>query len=222
MRVLLFDIDGTLVLSGGAGMRAMDDAFAEIYGIRGAAASVKPDGHTDPGIVIDMLAAALGRTPEAGEVERMIDRYLASLEAKLGTTHEVRVLPGVHAALQSARRRGDVLGLATGNVERGARLKLTRAGLWDYFGFGGFAAGDSDRVALTRRGVEAGFASAGRQLPVVVIGDTPRDVAAARGVGARVVAVATGRHSVADLRQTGADAVVETLERLDEALEQLG
>jgi len=219
VRVLLFDVDGTLIRAGGAGMRAMDDAFHEIYGVRGAAAAIRPDGMTDPAIVRDMLAAAYQRVPSGGEVERMLEVYLARLDERMASA-DLRVLPGLPAVLDSARARGDLLGLATGNLEAGARIKLRRAGLDGYFGFGGFACDHEDRVLLTRRGVERARERAA-DAEVVVIGDTPRDVAAARGAGARALAVATGRYTVDELQRTGADAVMATLEGLDGVLAAL-
>lgn len=233
--LLLFDIDGTLMLSGGAGMRAMDDAFQRIYGVPEASRGIHPDGKTDPAIVREMISQTYRRDPDAGEIERMLAGYLAALAERMKTA-DVRIMPGLPRVLDSARSRGDVLGLATGNLEAGARIKLTRAGLIDYFRpaapdtarghrlLGGFACDHEGRTELTRAGVERGILAATPAVPrdhVVVIGDTPRDVAAARGAGVKVIAVATGRHTLADLEATSPDAAVATLENLDAVLDRL-
>ncbi len=231
--LLLFDIDGTLMLSGGAGMRAMDDAFQRIYGVGEASRGIHPDGKTDPGIAREMISAVFGRDPAQAEIDQMCAGYLSALAERMATA-DVRIMPGLPRVLDSARARGDVLGLATGNLEAGARIKLTRAKLIDYFRpgpgddrgdrlLGGFACDHEDRPELTRAGVERGLRACGPGVSrehVVVIGDTPRDVSAARAAGVKVIAVATGRHTVTDLAATRPDATVATLENLDDLLQR--
>jgi phosphoglycolate phosphatase-like HAD superfamily hydrolase len=208
--LLLFDVDGTLVLTGGAGLRALDCAFEKRHGRRGATAGIRLHGMTDPAIVRDMYQRQLGAVPDATETAAFLDDYLSFLEEEVASSTGYRLMPGLPRALDELVPAGHVLGLATGNVRAGARLKLTRGGLWGRFAFGGFGDDSPDRAELVR-------AAAGRApRPFApdetwVIGDTPRDVAAARAAGFRALAVATGIHSVAELRETHADIVIATL-----------
>jgi len=219
--LLLFDIDGTLITSFGAGMRAMDDAFQRIYGMAGASRPVRPDGKTDPAIIAEMIEVNLGRAARPGEIGHMLPVYLECLREHIWTTERFALLPGLPDVLDTLRSQGHVLGLATGNVEIGARIKLRRARVDHYFDFGGFACDHADRIELTRAGIARGCRVLGRELApddVAVIGDTPRDIAAAHGAGARAFAVATGGHNLEALRAAGADVTLATLQSLPVAL----
>ena len=218
-RVLLFDVDGTLVHAGGAGRRAVERALAiHVGGLDRSLSGLRLDGMTDRLIVREVLRA-LGRPFDDALCDRVLGDYVGFLREEIhGPGY--RVLPGVGALLGTLSRRGATMGLCTGNVEEGARVKLARGGLDGYFGWGeeaicGFAADGEARERI----VEAALRRAARRLgrPVrpdeaLVIGDTPRDVEAARRTGVPVLAVATGRFSVEELRACGADRVLPSLE----------
>jgi phosphoglycolate phosphatase-like HAD superfamily hydrolase len=134
-------------------------------------------------------------------------------------------MPGVEAALDLFEQAGWAIGLATGNVRRGAEIKLARGDLWRRFSFGGYGCDAAERSRLVGRAIERGTERAGRRIPrerTIVIGDTPRDVAAAHACGVRAIGVATGRHSTRDLEEAGADVVMETLEELPAWLRAAG
>ncbi len=213
--VALFDVDGTLVTTGGAGRRAMRTAFGEVCGAPHALDHVKLGGKTDPMILREGLAV-IGRPFEPALVADILTRYLVRLEAELEQTDGYRVFEGVLPILDRARDLSVAVGLGTGNVEQGAMLKLGRGGLEHRFAFGGFGSDAEDRTELVRTGATRGAAALGVALSecrVIVVGDTPRDVYAAHGIGAHCIAVATGGYTTDVLVNAGADLVVE---RLDE------
>jgi phosphoglycolate phosphatase-like HAD superfamily hydrolase len=215
--IFLFDIDGTLISSGGAGRRAVENAFERLHGRREACHGFSFAGMTDRAIVRRALVG-LGM-PERGPrteaaIDELLDAYLAMLDDEVrGASY--RVHRGIVEALDALERLGQVaIGLGTGNVERGARIKLGPVGLDARFAFGGFGSDAEDRAELLRIGAERGATRLDRALAecrVVVIGDTPRDVEAARAIGARSIAVATGPFSVENLRASGADATFDDL-----------
>ena len=214
--LVLFDIDGTLILSGRAGVRGMNAAFRRLYGAENVLDSVPIAGRTDRAIVGDGLSA-IGRAPTDGEIMRLRDAYLEDLPRELPRPagEPSCVLPGVEALLDAlAHRPGVHVGLLTGNFERGAELKLAHFHLWHRFSFGAFGDLHLDRRALLPVAIERACAAG---LPactpdrVVIIGDTPLDVDCARTHGARALAVATGHYDTAALEATGADLVVPEL-----------
>lgn len=213
--VLLFDVDGTLIRTGGAGSRALRAAFDELYSAPEAPGRVDVRGNTDGSIFVEALRHA-GVAPTAEEVARVLGVYLDALVREVEASPGYEVLPGVAPCLDALQGIPDLaLGLGTGNVEHGARVKLRRGGLDRYFGFGGFGCDSADRPALVRRGAERGATRLGAPLEalrVVVIGDTPRDVTAARANGFDVLAVATGGHPLDDLVASGADLAVSRLD----------
>jgi phosphoglycolate phosphatase-like HAD superfamily hydrolase len=221
--VFLFDIDGTLLHAGGAGRRALERSMEEHLGgaVRPQEAwlsGMKLDGMTDRLIVREAMVA-VGHPFDEALCDRILDTYADRLEEEIqGPGYEV--LPGVLAVLEALSARRATFGLCTGNIVRGARIKLARGGLDRFFGFGaddvhGFASDGEARehivsAAVRRASVRLGRAVAPRE--ALVVGDTPRDVAAARAVGCPVLAVATGRFDMAALRAERADHVVPTLE----------
>jgi phosphoglycolate phosphatase-like HAD superfamily hydrolase len=213
--LVLFDIDGTLVQTGRAGVRGMNAAFHRLYGAENALDGTPIAGRTDRGIVTDVLTR-LRRMPDDEAIEALRAAYLEHLpdELERPVAAPKCVLPGVHALLDELAGRDDVrIGLLTGNFEGGARIKLGYFDLWTRFAFGAFGDAHCDRRALVplavgRAGVSVDAAR------VVVIGDTPLDVDCARAHGARAVGVATGPYAVDDLRGEGADVVVQTLDEL--------
>lgn len=211
--VALFDVDGTLVSCGGAGRRALTAAFLELHG-RDDVFDFSFGGLTDRAIVRAGLAAG-GLDASDTAIDRVIERYLAFLPALVAASADYRVLPGVTGLLDALGARPELaIGLGTGNVRRGAFTKLGRGGIGGRFAFGGFGCDHEDRAELLAAGARRGAEALGwprAECRVVVIGDTPRDVAAAHAIGAECLAVATGGCSEAELAQAGADCVVASL-----------
>lgn len=212
--VLLFDVDGTLVLAGGAGKRAVTRAFAEVLGVRDALAATDFRGMTDLALFRAGLQEA-GQQHDPALVATLLATYLAHLGPELQASAAFRVLPGVRELIAALSGRAHLaVGLGTGNVERGARMKLAHCGLDREFAFGGFGDDAEDRTELLRVGAARGADKLGAPLAacrVVVIGDSPRDVLAARGLGAECLAVATGGHPTTELTALGATHAVESL-----------
>jgi phosphoglycolate phosphatase-like HAD superfamily hydrolase len=210
----LFDIDGTLLLSGGAGKRALERVFQDRYGVADAMDGISPNGLTDP-IIVERMFEKLGRAAEAAEIASLIAAYEAILEAEVATSTRFRLMPAARETVEALASRGAALGLATGNTEAGARIKMQRAGLWKHFRCGGYGSDSRERSRLVAVAIERANECFGRRFEdVLVIGDTPFDVHAARACGARCVAVATGGHSEESLRAAGADEVYPSLAEL--------
>lgn len=206
--VLLFDIDGTLVDTGGAGRRAIEAAFEEAHGRRDACSHFSFDGMTDRAIARRGLEVVGAEATDAA-IDLLLATYLRHLSREVAATDDARyvVHPGMREAVQAGLGAGAAVGLGTGNVEAGARVKLGRVGLSEAFAFGGFGDDHELRPELIRRGAERGAARLGVALAearVVVIGDTPKDIAAAQAMGAESVGVATGAWSAAQLAEVGA------------------
>jgi phosphoglycolate phosphatase len=221
--VTLFDIDGTLLHAGGAGRRALEGAMEEHLGgaIRPQEdwlVGLKLDGMTDRLIVREAMLA-LSHPFDEALCDRILDSYARRLEHEIGGPG-YQVLPGVEALLEGLSTRGATFGLCTGNIRRGARIKLARGGLDRHFGFAegdvfGFADDAEARELIVEAALRRASARLGRRLApeeALVVGDTPRDISAARAAGCPSLAVATGRYSVEALRAEGADLVVPTLE----------
>jgi phosphoglycolate phosphatase-like HAD superfamily hydrolase len=214
--LVLFDIDGTLVLTGRAGMRAMNRACEETVGHADALKGVAVAGRTDWIILHDVMANH-GLSLDADRLEALRRLYVTHLAEEIVHPGEgvKAVMPGIRELLGRLHARSDVaLGLLTGNFEDGARIKLAYFDLWRYFPVGAFGGDSADRndlvpVAL-RRARERGIADVPPSR-VLVVGDTPHDVACAHAVGATAVAVATGGYDVDRLRETGADYVFKDL-----------
>jgi phosphoglycolate phosphatase len=213
--VLLFDVDGTLVLTGGAGLRAMARAFEEVFGVADAAARIQMAGRTDAWIVSQLTSE---HTVSAGqrELTRFRDAYLAHLSIELDKPGSRKgVMPGVHRLMAAVAERDDLHpALLTGNYQRGARAKLEYFDLWRHFRGGAFGDTALDRNSLIREAMASVLAHGGPDVPgarAIIIGDTPLDVACAASAGARSIAVATGNYSSAELRTAGADIVFENL-----------
>lgn len=226
MKLVLFDIDGTLVLTGGAGIRAMNRACEEILGHRGALDGIPVAGRTDRIILHDVLRR-IGRDIEEELFLALRDRYLRWLDEEIDRPGRGRkgVMPGVRELLDSLHSRDDTfLGLLTGNFEAGARIKLGHFGLWRYFRCGAFGDDAADRNELVPFAVSRARAIGipePRPADVMVVGDTPHDVACALAAGATPVGVATGGFSVEQLRASGADIVFEDLSETPAFLELL-
>lgn len=212
---MLFDIDGTLVSTGGAGAEAWKRAFDELYGIPADIGEFTDAGMTDPDVGEKTFEAVIDRKPTARELAKLLQRRLEHLPEAVAESEGYRVLPGVPERLRQLSRDGHLLGLITGNGDGAAHVKLARGDLNRWFTFGAYATAGVDRAGIVRRAVERGEAMLGRDVPntdIYVVGDTPLDISAAHAVDCTAIAVATGHYDVDALRGAGADHVLKTLE----------
>ncbi len=218
MKLLLFDIDQTLINSGGAGLRALDRACLQLFGIPNAMQNIHPHGKTDPAIAREILRVRLNQTTAVnGQIESILEAYLSFLKEEVRLSPNYRVLPGVISVLDEFLSRRDiVLGLATGNVESGARIKLDRGALNPYFAFGGFGSDSEDRTELVRRAADKAAAQSCAPISpseTYVIGDTPLDIDAGKRAGFKTVGVATGSYSIEELMDSGAMLAIQDFEQ---------
>jgi len=211
--LLLWDIDGTLILSAGAGERALVVALREMFGIDGTMEGIEMAGRTDRWIARSIFKK-FHLPVTAEKLTQYLDVYLAALPAELARK-QGEVLPGVAEILAATHRHeGIANGLLTGNLRRGAELKLTHYGLWTHFEFGAFADDAERRDELGPHAVRRACAHHQVEFAthrVWVIGDTPHDIACGQAIGAHTVGVATGRYSVAELQACGATAALANL-----------
>jgi phosphoglycolate phosphatase len=215
MLAVLFDVDGTLISSGGAGAASWRMAFDDLYGVPADIDAFTDAGMTEPEVATLTFKNVLRRDPTAAELDRLMAARMRHLPQTVAESKAFRVLPGARETLDRLRAAGYLLGVTTGGVEAAAHIKLVRAHLDQYFSFGGFGSDSSDRIELTRRALARASAVLGRPLDprqVLVVGDTPHDVEAAHGAGAVAVGVATGRFSADALRAAGADHVLSSLQ----------
>jgi phosphoglycolate phosphatase len=227
-KLVLFDIDGTILLTAGAGRRAIVAALAEAVGHTPAFERIRFDGKTDPQIVAEMLEAAGHPEPrESARVRALCERYVGFLAQELErSTTRTTVMPGVHVLLERLEAdSGVVLGLLTGNVAQGAALKLRAGGIaperFRVGAYGSDAAYRPELPPIAARRAEAIFGRVPRGTEVVIIGDTPADVACGAGIDARALGVATGAYSVGDLEACGAHAVFLDLSETDAVLDAI-
>jgi phosphoglycolate phosphatase-like HAD superfamily hydrolase len=215
-RLILFDIDGTLMLSGGAGHRALTHCFREIFAIENALEGVRLHGQTDPQILMDALEKA-GLDVEASRQRLAIleSTYFERLELEIKGAPSARLMPGVSALLAELSACDGVhLGLVTGNFERGARIKLSRFDLNRYFAVGGFGSDSIQRRELVPIAIERAqrrFDVRFEREDVFVIGDTERDIDCGRSAGARTIAVATGGMTLDELAGSAPDHLLTDL-----------
>ena len=216
-RLILFDIDGTLVLTGGAGARAMACAFDELFGVANAFQTIAMAGRTDPAILADALTAhrVSADDPRVSHYRDTYFRHLAAQIPNAPAHARFGVMPGVRLLLDVLSSRRDTgLALLTGNYEPSARMKLEHFDLWRYFRCGAFGDEAADRNGLFHTALARVVESGGPRVEphqVVIVGDTPHDVAVATAAGARSVAVATGSYNVDALLAAGADVVFADL-----------
>jgi len=213
-RAVLFDIDGTLLTSGGASDRAWKRAFKELQGVDVDVPAATGRGVPDPQVGRLVFEQAMGREPTEDEADAVMRRRLDHLPEEVESSPGYVVKDGALELLQTLIVDGVMLGLATGNVEEAAHIKLSRANLNRFFSFGGFGSDSPDRTELTRKALERADFASGHTLDrerSFCCGDTPRDVEASHGAGIRVVGVATGEYTAEELIEAGADAVVDSL-----------
>ena len=219
MKLLLFDVDQTLINTGGAGLRALDRACLQLFGIPNAMQGISPHGKTDPAIAREILRLRWRRdvAETNGEISSILEAYLSFLKDEVQVSPKYRVLPGIISLLDQIVSKKDVmLGLATGNIEPGARVKLDRGRLNPYFAFGGFGSDSEDRAELVRKAAgKAAARSSGQISPsdVFVIGDTPLDIDAGNRAGFKTVGVGTGSYSTEQLLDSGATFAIPDFEQ---------
>jgi phosphoglycolate phosphatase len=228
MPLVLFDIDGTLLLTAGAGRRAIVAALGEEVPDTGAFGNIRFDGKTDPQIVVEMLAAAgQGDSDDSERVRRLLDRYVGLLQRELERpTTRTTLMPGVNLLLDRLEARPEVvLGLLTGNLAQGAALKLRAGGIDpDRFRVGAFGSDAAHRPALpdiAARRAEPLFGRIPRGAEIVIIGDTPADIHCGEAIAARAVGVATGSYSVGELAACGPHAVFEDLSDTERVMDAI-
>jgi phosphoglycolate phosphatase len=226
VRLVLFDIDGTLVIAKGAGRRALGRALERVYGTTGALDAYDFRGKTDPRIVHDLMGGAgvAAEVIRAG-LDECFECYARGLVDEIGDGSGVTVLPGVADLVRRLdAAEGVVLGLLTGNIEEGARIKLAPTGLWPFFRTGAFGSDHADRTRLPSLAARRAHALTGHAFSpqdVLVIGDTPLDIACARAFGAVAVAVATGFHPYTELAGERPDLLFESFADVEAAAARL-
>ena len=226
MKLVLFDIDGTLISARGAGRRAMRVAFERVFGTAGGIDRYDLRGRTDTRIVHDVMSAegwAPARVTE--RLDEFFEVYVGGLTTEIGDGRNVITLPGVAAVIERLGQSSEAaLGLVTGNIEEGARVKLLPTGLWPRFPVGAFGSDHMDRrelPSLATRRAHARFGTAFSPRDVIVIGDTPHDIDCARAFGAVAVAVATGQYPRDQLLAENPDVFFEDLGDVDRVLAAL-
>jgi len=218
VRLALFDIDGTLIRTGGAGEKAFAKVAAQEFQVPNGTAHLNFAGRTDQSIVRDFFTQHRIE-PSRNNFERFFHRYVFWLDELLGRTRG-RVLPGVHELLRAmqALPQAPLPGLLTGNIRLGAEIKLRHFGLWDYFKVGAFGDDHEDRARIAAIARDRGARFLGNTLAgdeILVIGDTPLDIACAQVIGARTLAVSTGLFGMDQLKAHAPTWAFESLERAD-------
>jgi len=211
-KLVLFDIDGTLITAGGAGTRSMNFAFKELFGIEEAFRNISMAGKTDIEIIKEGFTMH-GITNWDRNVGTMKNMYLQFLATEIDNPQR-RLHPGILTAIEVLQNNGIPLGLLTGNLEQGAQIKLGACGIYNYFLDGAFGSDHEDRDMLLPIAIQK-FSARGFDFDLrecIIIGDTPRDVQCAKIHDAQCIAVATGPYSKEDLRHSGADMVLDSLE----------
>jgi phosphoglycolate phosphatase len=211
---VLFDIDGTLIITGGAGATSWRLAFDELYGIPADIGRFTDAGMTDPAVGRHTFEAVMHRPPERREFTKLLERRLHYLHRAVEESPGYRVLPGVEELLPDLIDQGYLLGLVTGNVEAAAHIKLHRARLNRFFSFGGYGSDSNDRGELTRIALKRATLVYGDPVPLeraIAVGDTPLDVEGAHAAGIACVGVGSHNYTVEQLRDAGADYAIASL-----------
>ena len=213
--VVLFDVDETLVHTGGAGARSWKAAFDKLYGIPADIGEHSSAGETDPQVARATFNAVVHREPSDDELARLYAQYLLHLADDIGVSDGYRVLPGAEKVLLRLGEAGVILGLVSGAMEGAARTKLVPANLNRFFVFGAYGTDSPDRAELTGLAIEKAARLHDRLAPsqVFVVGDTPHDMDATNASGAASVGVASGHYSVDELKAAGGAHVLGSLEQ---------
>jgi phosphoglycolate phosphatase-like HAD superfamily hydrolase len=211
---VLFDVDETLISTGGAGAKSWRWAFDHLWGVEADITKFTKGGMTDPEVGRRTFVGVMRREPTDREMARLLGAYLRRLPEEVQASPGYKVLPGVQELLTRLMDAGVLLGITSGALEAGAHSKLARADLNRYFCFGGYGSDSKDRGELTRKAIERAGMIHGHAIDpkdVFVVGDTPLDIAAAHEAGAVAVGVASGRYSMEELKDAGADHVMASL-----------
>ena len=214
MKCILFDLDGTLVNTCGAGNRALEKTFFELYGTPHAMDDIDCAGKTDPAIIREIFRACLDRDCAPEEMERVQKKYLGRLKGECEKTEYV-VMKGIPELLGALKKLDVSMGLGTGNLEKGAKIKLARSGLNPFFAFGGFGSDSESRPELLRIAFEKARKHSRKNIRpehTYVVGDTERDIRAAREAEFKVISVATGHTSARTLKKHKPDFFLEHFE----------
>ncbi len=209
-----FDVDETLVSTGGAGAKSWRRGFEKLWGVDADISKFSKGGMTDPEVGRLTFKGVMGREPRPPELAQLMHAYLLFLPDEVASSGGYHVLPGVEDLLPRLIEAGILVGITSGAVEAATHIKLARAGLNQYFSFGGFGSDSTDRGELTRTAIRRGSVVMGAPLDparVCVVGDTPMDIDAAHAAGAIGIGVATGKYDPAQLRKAGADHVLRSL-----------
>lgn len=212
--VILFDIDGTLIVSGGAGAASWRMAFDELYGIPADIGKYTDNGLTDPDVGRKTFENVLHREPRREEFTRLLERRLHYLYQTVDESEDYRVLDGVEELLPALIDEGYLLGIVTGNLEAAAHIKLHRAKLNRFFSFGGYGSDSTDRGELTEIALHRAALVYGDPVSpdqAIAIGDTPTDVDGAHSVGIACIGVASHNFTADQLKEAGADYVITSL-----------
>lgn len=211
---VLFDIDETLVHTGGSGARSWNAAFEKLYDKAADIGAHSSAGETDPEVARETFRGVLGREPSSDELGKLYTQYLLHLADDIWTSESYRMLPGAEQTLTRLGEAGVTLGLVSGAMEGAARTKLLPANLNRFFVFGAYGSDSPDRAELTRLAIGKAALLRDELTPdmVYVVGDTPHDVDATKAAGAVPVGVASGRYTTDELRDAGAAFVLESLE----------
>ena len=219
VRLVLFDIDGTLLLSGGAGTAALRLALREVCGLRDGMEAIRPHGKTDPAIIREALERNSKGLEASSEVlSSLFSAYASFLRREIDCGEKFRILPGVFDLLARLDREPQLLlGIATGNIEEGARIKLEYAGLSHYFSFGGYGSDAEDRTEVIQTALQRGRDKIHPATPetAIVVGDTPRDIIHGKKAGARTLAVASGFYTLEELQEHRPDLALPSLNPIE-------
>ncbi len=211
---VLFDVDETLITTGGAGARSWRWAFDHLWGVEADITKFTSGGMTDPDVARLTFQGVMGRAPTERELAQLLGAYLRRLPDEVATSAGYRVLPGVPELLARLVDEGVLCGITSGALEASAHIKLGRGDLNRFFSFGGYGSDSQDRGELTRTAIQRAGHIHGHPLDprrVLVVGDTPLDIRAAHDAGAVAVGVATGKYTVEELSASGADHVLQSL-----------
>ncbi|MGI8578139.1 MAG: HAD family hydrolase [Nocardioidaceae bacterium] len=214
--VILFDIDGTLIITGGAGAASWRMAFDELYGIPADIGQFTDTGMTDPEVGRQTFVAVLHRQPSRTEFAKLLERRLSYLYQTVAESKSYRILAGAEQLLPQLLDDGYLLGIVTGNLEAAAHIKLHRAKLNRFFSFGGYGSDASDRGVLTKIALRRAALVYGENVTsgqCLVVGDTPHDAEGAHAAGIACVGVASHNFDAEQLREGGADYVIASLEQ---------
>jgi phosphoglycolate phosphatase-like HAD superfamily hydrolase len=211
----LFDIDGTLIDTGGAGAVSWRLAFDELYGLPADIGKFTDTGMTDPEVGRKTFEAVLNRKPERKEFTKLLERRQHYLHETVAESEGYRALPGAEELLLALIENGHLLGLVTGNLEAAAHIKLHRAHFNRFFSFGGYGSDSNDRAEVTRIALRRAAFVFGEEIgpdDAIVVGDTPRDIEGAHAAGIACLGVGSHRYTADELKAAGADYAISSLE----------